>query len=46
MKREELKHVLRASAAITTDKSFVVIGSQADLLPYSDARAGFDHHAS
>ena len=37
MKREELEHVLRASAAITTDKSFVVIGSQAVLLPYPDA---------
>jgi hypothetical protein len=39
MKREELEHVLRASAAITTDKSFVVIGSQAVLLPYPDAPA-------
>lgn len=37
MKREELEHVLRASAAITTDKSFVVIGSQAVLLSYPDA---------
>ena len=39
MKRGELEHVLRASAAITTDKSFVVIGSQAVLLPYPDAPA-------
>ena len=39
MKREELEHVLRASAAITTDQSFVVIGSQAVLLPYPDAPA-------
>ena len=29
MKRAELEHVLRASAAITLDHSFVVIGSQA-----------------
>lgn len=39
MKREELEHVLRASAAITNDKSFVVIGSQAVLLPFPDAPA-------
>ncbi len=39
MKREELEHVPRASAAITTDHSFVVIGSQAVLLPYPDAPA-------
>lgn len=39
MKRDELEHVLRASAAITTDKSFVVIGSQSVLLPYPDAPA-------
>ena len=39
MKRAELEHVLRASAAITTDKSFVVIGSQAVLLPYPNAPA-------
>jgi ABC-type Fe3+ transport system substrate-binding protein len=39
MKREELEHVLRASAAITADTSFVVIGSQAVLLPYPDAPA-------
>lgn len=37
MKRSELDHVLRASAAITTDTSFVVIGSQSVLLPYPDA---------
>lgn len=39
MRREEVEHVLRASAAITTDRSFVVIGSQAVLLPYPDAPA-------
>lgn len=37
MKREELEHVLRASAAITRDTSFVVIGSQAVLLSYPNA---------
>ena len=39
MKREELEHVLRASAAITRDSSFVVIGSQAVLLPHPNAPA-------
>lgn len=39
MKRHELEHVLRASASITTDSSFVVIGSQAVPLPYPDAPA-------
>ena len=39
MKRIELEHVLRASAAITNDSSFVVVGSQAVLLPYPDAPA-------
>ncbi len=39
MKRQELEHVLRASASITTDSCFVVIGSQAVLLPYPDAPA-------
>jgi hypothetical protein len=39
MKRYELEHVLRASAAITRDSSFVVIGSQAVLLPHPDAPA-------
>jgi hypothetical protein len=39
MKRRELEHVLRASAAITNDNSFVVIGSQAVLLPFPDAPA-------
>lgn len=37
MKRHELEHVLRASAAITNDTSFVVIGSQAVLLPFPNA---------
>jgi hypothetical protein len=37
MKWEQLAHVLRASAAITQDKSFVVIGSQAVLLPHPNA---------
>lgn len=39
MKRSELEHVLRASAAITLDNSFVVIGSQAVLLDFPDAPA-------
>jgi hypothetical protein len=39
MNRTELEHVLRASAAITNDSSFVVVGSQAVLLPYPDAPA-------
>ena len=39
MKRSELEHVLRASAAITLDDSFVVIGSQAVLLDFPDAPA-------
>ncbi len=39
MKRAELEHVLRASAAITRDSSFVVIGSQAVLLSYPEAPA-------
>jgi len=37
MTRDRLEHVLRASAAITTDKSFVVVGSQSVLLPYPNA---------
>jgi len=37
MTRDQLEHVLRASAAITTEKSFVVIGSQSVLLPFPDA---------
>ena len=37
MKRADLEHVIRASAAITGDKSFVVIGSQAVLLSYPNA---------
>jgi hypothetical protein len=39
MKRVELEHVLRASAAITLDTSFVVIGSQSVLLDFPDAPA-------
>lgn len=39
MKRAELEHVLRASAAITLENSFVVIGSQAVLLDFPDAPA-------
>jgi hypothetical protein len=34
MKRPELEHVLRASADITKEHSFVVVGSQAILLPH------------
>jgi hypothetical protein len=37
MKWEQLAHVLRASAAITQDTSFVVIGSQAVLLSHPNA---------
>lgn len=37
MTREQLEHVIRAAAAITKELSFVVIGSQAVLLPYPDA---------
>jgi hypothetical protein len=39
MKRIELEHVLRASAAITLDTSFVVIGSQSVLMEFPDAPA-------
>jgi hypothetical protein len=37
MKRSELEHILRASAAITGASEFVVIGSQAILGQYPDA---------
>lgn len=37
MTREQLEHVLRAAASITQEHSFVVIGSQAVLLPYPNA---------
>jgi hypothetical protein len=37
MNRLELEHVLRASADITREHSFVVIGSQAVLLAFPDA---------
>ena len=37
MTREQLEHVIRAAAAITQEQSFVVIGSQAVLLPYPGA---------
>jgi hypothetical protein len=37
VRRADLEHVIRASAAITGDKSFVVVGRQAVLLPYPDA---------
>lgn len=39
MKWEQMAHILRASAAITEDKSFVVIGSQAVLLSHPNAPA-------
>lgn len=39
MTREQLEHVIRAAAAVTNERSFVVIGSQAVLLPYPDAHA-------
>ena len=37
MTREQIEHVIRAAAAITNERSFVVIGSQAVLLPVPDA---------
>ena len=37
MTREQLEHVIRAAAAITNERSFVVVGSQAVLLLYPDA---------
>ena len=37
MNRTELEHVLRASADITKEHSFVVIGSQSVLLPFPEA---------
>ncbi len=37
MKRDEVEHVLRAAAAIARENSFVVVGSQAILLPFPDA---------
>jgi hypothetical protein len=39
MNWDQLAHVLRASAAITQDTSFVVIGSQAVLLSHPNAPA-------
>lgn len=37
MTREQLEHVLRAAASVTQEHSFVVVGSQAILLPHPDA---------
>ena len=37
MKRSEVEHVLRAAAAIAQEQSFVVVGSQAILLPFPHA---------
>jgi hypothetical protein len=37
VKREQLEHVLRACAAIVNENSFVVVGSQAVLLPHPNA---------
>ena len=39
MTREQLEHVLRAAAAISNELSFVVVGSQAVLLPFPNAPA-------
>lgn len=39
MTREQLEHVLRAAAAICNELSFVVVGSQAVLLPFPNAPA-------
>ena len=37
MTRDQVEHVIRVAAAITNERCFVVIGSQAVLLPYPDA---------
>jgi hypothetical protein len=37
MTRDQLEHVLRAAAAIARENSFVVVGSQAVLLPFPNA---------
>ncbi len=37
MKRSQVEHVLRAAAAIAQEESFVVVGSQAILLPFPHA---------
>jgi hypothetical protein len=37
MKRSQVEHVLRAAAAIAQEQSFVVVGSQAILLPFPHA---------
>lgn len=39
MTRDQLEHVLRAAAAIARENSFVVVGSQAVLLPFPNAPA-------
>ncbi|HWH82726.1 MAG TPA: hypothetical protein VNU71_10875 [Burkholderiaceae bacterium] len=39
MNRAQLEHVLRAAAAIASENSLVVVGSQAVLLPFPDAPA-------
>lgn len=39
MKRVDLEHVLRAASAITNERDFVVIGSQAVLGQFPDAPA-------
>lgn len=39
MTREQLEHVLRAAAAIASENSIVVVGSQAVLLPFPNAPA-------
>jgi hypothetical protein len=39
MTREQLEHVLRAAAAIASENSLVVVGSQAVLLPFPNAPA-------
>lgn len=51
MTREQLEHVLRAAAAIASENSLVVVGSQAVLLPFPNAPAAllvsreFGYHA-
>ena len=39
MRRDELKHIIRAAADVTGEKEFIVIGSQAILGRYPDAPA-------
>ena len=42
MKREQLEHVLRAAAALTNEREFIVLGSQALLASVPDIRPPLD----